>query len=629
MDSPVRSRPWLTLLLLAIVTLVPSEPGRDLFAGTPDGHFVSVDELSPGDLCVGRTVFSGTRVEEFELEILGIVRGAAPGSDLIIGRARGPLLDETGILEGMSGSPVYKDGRLVGAVASTWEFTKQPLAGITPIGEMLPALELLDSEGHASSDARTPGNVGSSNFLPRPVDMIPGAERDGSSALLLSRAAGLAPHRTERTSLPRASFGGRHLSSIAAPLVVSVASESFLRGASGLFGPAVAPMAGGGAETPDTEAELVPGSAIGVQFVRGDVNWTAIGTATHVEGDRVIAFGHPLFNSGAIDMPMVSAYVHALMPIQSISFKYATGGALVGAFRQDRSKAVAGLVGLTPDMVPVSVRVGADSGERLFDFEVVKGRPYTAIFTGLAVGGATSTTAASSGPATVDLRARMEVAGETVEYRDVFESTEPSMRLSGELSLLLTVLLENEFEEVTLDDVDIDVTVNEGELSTLIERVDTDRPVYRPGDDVELTVKMRRARGEAFERALTLHIPESTRDGPLTLRVGDASAYHAWEHDRLGPGLAPRTMDQLLSLIRRSKPGNTVVAQLQSEVPGFSLSGSEMRAVPGRAGLAMAGRAGDGAVDAALQSVVAENEFVVEGQATGYYQMTINVDRHR
>jgi hypothetical protein len=405
----------------------------------------------------------------------------------------------------MSGSPVYKEGRLIGAISSTWQFSKEPIAGITPIGEMLPALELMDTEGHASGRPGLDGLPG--------LTMLPEGERAASSLARICDVAGMLERRIDAHSVTSAvAFGDRMLSPIAAPLVVSGANADYVRRASRILGPGVAPLLGSGvapgpAAVPGSSSgagwkagELEPGSAVGIQFVRGDVNWTAIGTVTHRDGDRLVAFGHPLFNAGAIDMPMVAAFVHAVMPIQSMSFKYASGGELLGTMKEDRNRAVAGVVGPGPPMVPLRVNIRTNGGGRLFEFETVSNRPYTALFSGLAFGGAVSSAVKASGPVTVDMSVRIDTGEEIVDYRDVFHTTEPAMRCSGELSLLLSFIAENAFEERELRGVELDVTIREGDSWTVISRVDADRKVYRPGDDVTLRLFMRPRQGDPFER---------------------------------------------------------------------------------------------------------------------------------
>jgi hypothetical protein len=531
----------------------------------------------------------------------------------------------------------------VGAIASTWQFSKEPIAGITPIGEMLEAFEHMEREGQASDPGSAGGPRGASG--PVGLDMLPDGERSASSLARIARQVGVsAPGtagRREGEHHSRPAYGDRRMLPISAPLVVSGASEDFLRRVSESLGSGLMPLpvadvaasaappsGGSGSGSGAREgASLEPGSAVGVQFVRGDVNWTAIGTLTHRDGDRLLAFGHPLFNAGAVDMPLVSAYVHAVMPIQSTSFKYASGGEMLGAVREDRNRAVAAVVGERPEMVPLKLTVRRDGVDaRRFEFEVVRGRPYTSIFSGLAFGGAVSSVAKASGPVTVELTARIDTGGEVVSYGDVFSTGEPAMRCSGELSLLLSVLEQNSFEDRPVRGVELDVNVREGILATFIARVDADRKVYRPGDEVRLRVFLRPVRGEPFERELTMRIPDTIPPGAVILRVGDALSFHLWENDRLGAGAAPRSYEQLLELIRESKPGNLVVAQLLSETPGLSLSGAEMRSVPGKAGLAMASSATSGAVDASALSVLAEGEFAVDGQASGFLEMALHVE---
>jgi hypothetical protein len=651
MDACRRAGSALALTLVVFFVpfaMSPLPPARAAArVDAPGAGFVPIDELARGDRCVGRTVFTGTEIEEFELEILGVVRGTAPGSDLIIGRAEGPILEHTGIMEGMSGSPVYKDGRLVGAIASAWQFSKEPIAGITPIGEMLEALEHLDRDEQSSVP------TGAGGFAA--LDLLPEGERASSSLARLADQVGALPPGSAapggQAGRTGPAYDGRSMIPISVPLVVSGATDGFLRRASELLGSGLTPLPGAGGLSPaagatgggksaaggqpasgadpveNDAALLEPGAAVGVQFVRGDVNWTAIGTVTHREGDRLIAFGHPLFNSGSIDMPLVGAYVHTVMPIQSTSFKYASGGELLGAVKEDRNRAVAGIVGARPEMVPLTATIRLDGGDaRSFDFEVARGRPYTSIFSGLAFGGAVSSAAKASGPVTVELAAKIDTGGDLVSYRDVFSTSDPAMRCSGELSLLLSVLEQNSFEERPVRGVELDVNIREGVLATSIVRVDADRKVYRPGDEVRLRVFLRPVRGEPFDRELTLRLPDSTPTGAVVLRVGDGLSYHLWENDRLGGGAVPRSYDQLLALIRQSKPGNLVVAQLLSESPGISLSGVEMRGVPGKAGLAMASSATGGAVDASALTVLAEDEFAVDGQASGFLEVSLYVE---
>jgi len=623
-------------LVAAVACLAAARPAGAAFEMDPT-RFVPVEELRPGDRCTGRTVFSGDAVEEFDVEVLGVVRGTGPQSDLIIARASGGPLAETGILEGMSGSPVYLGGRLVGAISSTWAFSKEAIAGVTPIGQMLPALALLDGE-------RPPGGGtgGAYGTL-----VVPPAERPASRGLWLATAAGLSAGAPAVDGAAGA-FDGREMTGIPLPLVVSGGSDGFLRevagvlagmglsavrgarggSAAGEVSAAGAPGARAGGMLQEGAAEPVPGSAVGVQLVRGDANWTAVGTLTYRDGDRVIAFGHPMFQGGDLELPLVNARVHALMPLQSVSFKYATGTDLIGTMLQDRRHMVAGRLGAPPRMVDLAVSVKVGDGEpRDFHLQVARARPYAALFAGLATAGALDEVVRGAGPGAVELRARVATDAGDVEYADVLQSDDLAFRVGGELAALVDLIASNGFGPRDVSAVDVDVRVFEEERMAEIERVDVGRTSFRPGEDVAVAVTLRHWRGPRVTETLTLHVPDSAPEGKYVLRVSGAAEYREGETARLGEGLRPRTYEQLVSLIERSRPGNAVVAQLLSDEPGLSLSGEEMRAVPRRVALAMASSAVGGVVDPATASCVAESEVRADREVRGTREIVVTVER--
>ncbi len=584
-------------------------------AGGGAESFVRVDEVRPGDVCVGKTVFAGTTVEEFEVEIVGVVPGVAPGSDIIIGRARGETLERTGILLGMSGSPVYRDGRLLGAIAGTWAFSKEPLAAITPIEEMLPALE---SEGENTSSGP--------DGAPLAIDLIPEAERERSAVVRIGDLAGLA-----WSPAPFGARQGSETASFGVPLVVSGGDEELLERLGALFAPTpLVPVRGSSVPGGGQACDLVPGSAVGVQFVGGDMTWAAMGTVTHRDGDRVLAFGHPIFNSGAVELPMVGGYVHALVPLSSISFKYASGTDPVGTVYLDRRRVVAGRVGPVPSPMPLLVDVRAAGGATAsYRFDVVRARPYGSFFAGLATAGAVSEAVKATGPALVSLKATLHAGGRDISYAALFQTDDPSLRSGGELAALIDILASNRFESVEVDRAEVEVTVAEGESWCAIERVAADRAVWEPGDVVAVTVVLGGWQGQRSSEVLELRLPESTPDGPLILRVGDATSFHDWSADRLGDGITPRTFAQLVDLIETSRPGNVLVAEILSERPGLSLSGREVSGFPGTAALAVGLAATSGVVDAAKFSVVAHAELALDREVRGFRELEITVRRGR
>lgn len=576
--------------------------------------FVPIEEVRPGARCVGKSVFAGTEVEEFDVEILAVVRGTGPRSDLIIGRATGGILDAAGIPQGMSGSPVYLDGRLVGAISSTWPFSKEPIAGITPIGEMLPALE-----GEVASDDAA-GALG--------LELIPPSERASCRLTRLwSMAGGDGAARASLGDEPVGSFGGREMVPMSLPLVVSGGSDLLVQKLAGVLSPGgLVPTRGSSQAVGGESTDPAPGSAVGVQFIGGDASWTAIGTLTYRDGDRVLAFGHPIFDAGAVEMPLVSAYVHTVLPLSSLSFKYASGAELIGSVHSDRHRGVGGRIGPGPETIPLDVEITSPGGVvSRYEFDVVRARPYASLFAGLAASGAVSEAVLTAGHALVDMEATLATDDDSVTYETVFQTPEPALRTGGELAMLMNVVIWNGFERKDVKQASLRVSIEQGELWTGIEDVSSTRAAHAPGDEVELSLRLRDRLGETRVEKMTLVIPRTAQEGPLTVRVGGAEAFHEWDAERLAGGLRPRTYAQLRELIESSVPGNVVVAQLLSDRPGLSLSGSELRGFPGRAALVVGSASQSGSAVPAELTVVSEAKLTTDREVRGYHEFVLYV----
>lgn len=593
-------------------------------ADAPAADFVPVEELQAGDRCVGKTVFAGSTIDTFDLVILGVARATSPGGDVIIARADDERLASTGILQGMSGSPVYLEGRLIGAVSGTWPFAVEPIASITPIGEMLPALDALGVE---------PAGGGGSGRAIRGGRLIPEGERRASRIHWVAETAGLADEGVTGDGAPAlASFAGREVAPLGVPLAVSSGDARLVARLTTLLGPSgFTPVAGPAAEEGASTASLAPGSSIGIELVGGDVSMAAIGTVTLLEGDRVLAFGHPLFNSGSIEMPMVGGYVHALMPLQTASFKYASATDPVGSFLVDRRRAVAGRLGDVAPTVPLRVAVhpsGSTMATR-YSFDVVRSRSLTPFFSGMALADAIAEAGKAVGAATVTLRIVVSTEGDSIDYESLFTTEDPTFRTAGELGTLLDVIYGNSIEEISPSAIAVDVTVEEGLRRTEIVRVEADRAIYAPGETVRVRLALREWQGPEGSAEIDLPLPASLPDGDVRLLVGGATAFHEWEAERLGEGLTPRSYRQLLDLIDRSKPGNMLVAEIVAPGPGLSLSGSEMRGIPRRAALVLATSATSGAVDEAGGVVVAERELALDGEVQGRHEIVLHVRSER
>ena len=348
-------------------------------------QFLPVDEIRPGMVGVGRTVFEGSKVEEFQVRILGVIRNVVgPKRDLILAKLEGGPLAATGVIAGMSGSPVYIDGRLVGAVSySLGQFSREAIAGITPIQEMIDAT--------AAETKRAP--IGQRARLEVPIT---GESIANALRVAFSWARPFAERPADVQVLGGAEFGllGSQVGTMLAPIVTPIAIGGFSAEVSGQLGAmfsgtGLLPMMGQatGSSVADQQAGLEPGDAVGIALINGDLSLGATGTVTYVDGARVYAFGHPFYNLGPTQFPMTRAHIHTLLPSLASSAKLASTGQTVGTLEQDRATAISGVLGPGPALIPVKIGLETDRGlgRKDFSFGIVNDQLFTPLLTYLSV----------------------------------------------------------------------------------------------------------------------------------------------------------------------------------------------------------------------------------------------------
>ena len=535
---------------LAATLSLPAPPAGGDVAVTP------VDALRPGATGYGVTVLRGAGLDTFAVEILGVEADAlAPGVDLILARLSGAGLEETGVVRGMSGSPVYVDGGLIGAVAYGWSFSKLPICGITPIRNMLAVMERdLDRPGAGSR-----------------IGAVPGA---GPGMSLHGAGAGLVP--------------------LASPVWVSGAtgaSSSALKELLDPYALQIVAGPGGGSAPGGVPSQLGPGSAAGAQLVRGDLSVTAIGTITHVEGDRLVAFGHPLLGLGGVDVPLTGAHIYDVMPSQLASFKLGAATTEMGVLRQDRLPGVAGLLGAAADLLPVTVTVG----QRAFSFEVL---PHRLLAPGLVRAVLLTSLQAEErllGDATLEVRTLLNLRrGRRVERQQVYGGANAIFAAALEAAEPVAVLGAAPFDDLELESLSFEVQVRDAvEAASLVGlRVDRARPAA--GDTVAVTVRLQPYRRPPEEVTVHLALPAGLPPGPLQVRAGSGRRAMAWDRERRPDGFEPRRADELLELLGRPQRDDEIIIELTRGEEGLSVDGRELPGLPpsARAVLAEGHRAG-------------------------------------
>ena len=576
-----------------------------------------VADVRPGMVGVGRTVFKGAAIEEFTVRIIGTLKSVvAPQRDLILAKLEGGPLAETGVIAGMSGSPVYIDGKLLGAVSyQLGQFPKEAIAGITPIAEMTDATAL-----------------GAARAL-TPVDVPLGAAVPASVLLPLWRAA-LAP------PTPFAAAAGdllglavnaglpRQMALDLRPITVPITASGFADGVidrlvPGLPGVTIASSAQ--AARPAAPAlTLAPGDAVGVGLLSGDFSIGATGTVTHVDGDKVYAFGHPLYNLGPTAFPMTRADVIAVLPSLVTSSKLASLGAVVGTISQDRATAIAGRLGAPPPLVPVTLTLNSKRApSRTFNFQVVNDELFTPLLTYLAVANVLTSYERQTGAATYTLTGDARIAGQPpIRFDDVFVGDQGAANAAAYVSGPLTVLYRNATERFSLDGITLTVDADEATRTAEIGRVWIDEPVVRAGRPARVQVQLRTFQGEDRIVAQTIDIPANAT-GSLQLVVSDGP--------RLGlldaRGRAElQSVSQIVRAANRQKHNHRVYLRLTSSAPGAVIEGEALPGLPPSvAGVIDADRGASGTT--ALRTTPrGEWAIAVPFAVTGSRQITLAVD---
>lgn len=547
----------------------------DRSAANPE--LMPVEEIRAGMVGTGRTVFQGAELEDFQVHILGVLRHVmGPRRNLILARLEGGPLAETGVIAGMSGSPVYVDGRLIGAVSySLGAFSKEPIAGITPIAEMMESVALPGARP-ATSPAR----------LELPVT------REGLAASLraaFTRARPFAGRADDLEVLGLSFTAGAQLGAmlrpIATPLVIGGFSPDLTDIVAGSFrdlgfAPTVT-SATRDAPTPNSDRPLRPGDAVGVSLVTGDLELAATGTVTHIDGDRVYAFGHPFYNLGPTQFPMTTAHVFTVLPSLSSSVKIVGVGDVVGTFQQDRATAIAGTLGDGPPLIPLHISLDSDRGlSKSFDFEVVDDQLFTPLLTYLSILNTLRSYEREFGAATFAVKGttRVKDYGD-IAFEDVFAGDSPSVGAATYVAAPITFLLSNHFAPVEIEAVDITISSTEQPRTATLERVWLDNVRPRAGDTVDLKILTRTYRGEETTRTVPIAIP-SNASGTLSILVSDGTRLTRWERQQLRTPGEPRSLEQMIRALNNAHRNNTLYVRLLNSDAGAVVNGETLGSLP-------------------------------------------------
>jgi len=616
--------------------------GASPAGGQSAGGFMDIDDVKPGMRGYGLSVFQDARIDTFDVEVLGVMKNTFyTDHDIIMVGVSGPYVDEAGVIAGMSGSPVYIDGKLVGALAYRFgQFPMKPIGGITPIGHMLAIRDVVDADalpGRNPPDDPFNGMGGSGGGSgPNGASFdgeFPWPDADRSAAEFSGRGGTPpGPSSLQPIAVPMV-FSGFY------PMTVHFFEEELRRrglvpvsgGGSvggGTPGRASGTVSGGGDTASEQEgtssrgarSALEPGSAVSAQLIRGDFNVAGTGTVTWRDEDAILAFGHPFLWTGALNVPMNRAEIITVIPDQTGSTKISAVADEVGSVLWDHTNGIYGRLGDTAPMIPVELSYGDDvTPDRNYRFDVMMAKGWTPMLVNMTVVNTIIAHGRAAGERTISLGGRIVLRGHPdIIIDDRFSGRASLSALVRDVSGVLNLLLDNRFVTPMLESVQIDVVSSDEHRTAVIEDVWFGSEVLKPGDTLEVRVYLRPYRGDRLVKRIDVAIPKNISNGPVQVLVGSDQAVTRHDLNAVPQRYRPTDGPRLIELLNNRRTGNRIYLKMFQAGAGGIVKGREMPGLPPSVLAVMNSERTKGSFIPIREKVVAEEtirtDYVVAGQ---------------
>lgn len=538
-------------------------------------QYISIDDVRPGMGAYCLTVYRGVEVEKFGLEVLSVVRDIMPDRDAILVRGTDERFIHTGPAAGCSGSPVYIDGRLAGALAFGWYFSKDPLYGVTPIEEMLRVGQTED-RGQKTEDGKQRTETG------------PGLTFDFSCPIDFSQV--------EKKILAASSFGrsgialGTGATTLPTPLIVSGLPDSVrmdLDGSLGSLGFMVVSGGGGDAFGSDVcDVKLTPGACLSVPLVMGDITIDVVGTVTEVKGDEIYGFGHSFLGFGQVDLPMASGEVHTVVSSMMRSFKVATSGKVVGALRTDESAAVRGKIGAQARMIPLTIKVSRyndpDKSGRQYNCLIADNRMLTPLLLRVTIAGAALMRGNLPPDNTIQYKGTIELDdAEPVVFENVSTGMELAELIRDSISPV-ALLMNNPYKQVRIKSLDLDMQIKEKNITSAIWSVGLSRWRVRRGENLDVEVVTESFQAQKRSYKFSFVVPEDTPPGMYQLIVCGGYGYEEFLKKAVPHRFTPENLDTLVGALNGvlAIGRNELHCILVLQAGGLALENAELPDLP-------------------------------------------------
>ena len=526
-----------------------------------------LDLVKPGQTGYGKTIFRGAQIERFEMEVLGVLKNVSPKKNMILARLSGRNLEQTGVFAGMSGSPVYIENRLAGAVAFTFSFSKEPIAGITPIHEMI---DIFKEEPEARFQIGRTVN---------PLKLHRVAQPSGIPFAVDPPRFPVDPSLTMGRNLG-------DLQAIATPLSFSgISARTIREWTPQLTRLGLIPVAGmGQAQIEDPEdLPLEGGSTVVVQLVRGDIDVSASGTVTHVSGDKIYAFGHPFLSIGSTDLPLNQATVLTVISSLMTSQKISAPTRFIGSIKQDRATGILGIRGARPKLIPVQLKLNSQRRtSQEFNFEVVTDSLLTPFLLTFAVHNAIVSSERTIGDQTLQIKCTISVQGqETISFENnVADLASSSVVAAVAAAAPVNFLLTSGFENVVMQKITIEIEAVEQTRQAILSKLRLDKIELKSGEETNVSVFLRKSNGETMIEKYPVKIPEEVAPGKLELIVADGLSLDQEDAESTRRSFVPANLRHLIRAINNLKKNDRLYIRLVREQSGAVVAGEGLPDLP-------------------------------------------------
>ncbi|HET6144885.1 MAG TPA: hypothetical protein VFE02_15340 [Candidatus Acidoferrales bacterium] len=589
-------------ILLAMMCLALLAPG--LFAADPDVFPLS--KVQPGMKGEAYTIFAGDQIEKFDLVVIGVMPNfLAPKESIILVQLLGPKVEHTGVVAGMSGSPVYFEGKLAGALSlKLGQFNKEPLAGITPIENILSLPK--GSPGVTHADGSVPASQDPDKLEAKfeiPADW---ASRAGVS-------------------------GGSFLTPIASPLVFSGFSAVAIRQFEHEFAAyGMAATQGGSVDARSDDAAIRPGDMVSAVLLEGDMSLNASCTVTTIVDGRVYVCGHPLFGFGNVQMPMARGRVLTTLSSDLESTKIVNVGGTIGSFNQDRVTAVIGSLGASPKLIPIDMTVATPDGDKKLSFRMISNAKISPILMGIAtLNGLVQNSVYGEGT-TLHLTGTIDIAGHSsVSLDNLFppiDSFVPDgLPVSSTVQNLFQRIFTNQFETANIEHVTLRMEAKPERRLMTIEGAWLDKADAEPGDTVTVRVQLRPYRGSPVIRDVKIAIPQqAVRGTSMQILASDSGTLNRMN---VVSGSQSRldSLEQLITVLNRERRNNRLYVTLLGSAPTLLVQDKVMPNLPASEINLLDQRGGPASSQVIRESAAGEWSLPLDQIVQGSSSLTIQI----